>query len=634
MYKSFLFIVFLFFTLELYSQVNENTFNILFINSYHSGFSWSDQIESGFLNEISSSNLDIEISYERMDSKRFSLESISLDFVKRLESKYHKRFFDIVVTSDDNAFNFANKYRSQLFPDLPIVFCGVNNINSPLLIKPDRLTGVIEYVDIEALVRLILYVHNNVKHLALIADSTNSGLIHIENTKNLLSDKFSYITYSEHKEWTLDELSSELLLLPDSTVIIDLAFHRDRNGNIISFEDELEFLNNKTTFPAYTLWDSRLGYGVLGGVMTTGNTQGVELGKIVVQLLKGKPIKSFPVKTKIDLPVYFDYLQLRRFNIKESSLPQNAQVVNYPDTFWFKYKKYLLGLILFISFQSTLILLMIFNILKKRTVQNKLNFLNLELESRIDLRTNELSESLKDLKETQFQLVESKKMAALAGMVTGIAHQMNTPLGICITAASIIQDETRHLSHLLKLVESTELLERNLKSISSVVDDFRKVSVDLNVESKEELNLLRYIEDIVSIKKENNVKVSVDCPNNIKLLTYPGSILRIIYIFMENSILHGFKNNSVNTPEIIINVEKKEGVIVLKYSDNGIGLRGVDAERIFDPFYTSTLGKGRSGLGLNIAYNEVVNRLKGKIYIDQSCNTGLGLCIELTNKPL
>jgi len=276
---------------------------------------------------------------------------------------------------------------------------------------------------------------------------------------------------------------------------------------------------------------------------------------------------------------------------------------------------------------------MVFNILKKKLIQKKLRSLNQELELRIDIRTNELSESLSELKQTQTQLVESKKMAALAGIVTGIAHTMNTPLGICITAASIIQDETRHLSHLINLVESTKLLEKNLSSISALVSNFRKVAVDLNIENKEEVDLLTCIRDIVSSKKKDGVEVIIRCPESIKLITYPGSILRIIYIFMENSILHAFKGDSLR-PQIIISAEVGHDSIFLKYKDNGIGISHVDEDKIFDPFYTTELGQGQSGLGLHIAYNEVVNRLKGRIYIDKGVESGFGLCIELSKKLL
>lgn len=627
MFKKVLFSALLLLCNLLTIYTEESPYNILFINSYHSGFTWSDHIEQGVVDEFNNTHLHVNISFERMDSKRYSVEQVREDFIKRLEGKYPRDYFDLVLTSDDNAMNFAYEYRPQLFPDTPIIFSGVNNSDSPLLIEPEMMTGIIEYIDIEALIELIFKVHPKVEHLAIVTDSTNSGFIHLENTKRILDNKYSHIEYSEHKNWTLEELKKSLILLPGNTVIIELAFHLDKNGKNLSFVDERNFLKNDTIFPAYSLWDNRLNYGILGGVMTTGEVHGREAASLAIKLLTGEEVSEIPVLTDIELPIYYDYVEMKRFGISENQLPDKAIVINYPDTLWFRYREYLIGILIFIVFQSVIIILMVVNIQKRRVAERNLRVLNADLEHQVEKRTEELSHSLKELKETQNQLIETKKMSALAGMVSGIAHKLNTPLGICVTASSVIKDEIKGV-HDSPLVDTVALLESNIKLVTTVIEDFRKVAVELNVEKIKSFNLLEHLENIVSSRKLGEVVVMIHCPGDIVLETYPGSIMRVLTILIDNSLVHGFTDVGIE-PRIDIDVNELDKRVIILYRDNGKGINELDADKIFDPFYTTTFGKGQSGLGLNIAYNEVVHRLNGKIYVDDTTVQGLGVKIEI-----
>lgn len=596
------------------------SYNVLFINSYHSGFPWSDHIEQGVIDEFKKTDLHINISFERMDSKRYTVKNIQDHFISGLESKYPMDYFDLVITSDDNALTFAYEVRDRLFPGIPIVFCGVNNNNSSLLTEPEMMTGIIEYVDIEALVELILTVHPKLEHLAIITDSTNSGIIHLENTKGILDTKFSHINYSVYKEWTLDELQKSLILLPGNSVIIELAFHLDRVGNNLSFIDERKFFQEDTIFPAYSLWDNRLNYGILGGVMTTGELHGREAARLAIKILQGERVSDIPVITEIDLPIYYDYREMRRLGISENQLPDNVIVINYPDTLWFQYRESLILILVVISFQSVIIFVLVLRIFKRRVIQKKLKWENVDLDEQVNKRT-------KELKETQKQLKETKKMSALSGMVSGVAYRLNNPLDVCVTSTSIIRKEIDKLYD-SPMKDTVQILEGNINLVTSVLADFREVAEELRIEKIKSLNLLEYLKGIVTDTKLEEVVVTIDCPEDILLKTYPGSIKRVLQILIDNSLIHGFTGMySGSRIDIIVTI--KNSMVVILYRDNGKGIGELDAEKIFDPYYITSLGKGLSGLGLNIAYNEVIHRLSGKIYVDRDTKQGLGIKIEI-----
>lgn len=621
-----LFLVFII-NINLHLFAGDQNYNILFINSYHTGFTWSDEIEQAFIHEIEESGLDINIFFERMDSKRFTLEQITPVIYNNLKDKYTPDYFDLIVTSDDNAMEFIYRYREELFPGIPIVFCGVNNEDSPILDSPQLMTGIMEFVDIEALLELIIAVHPKLKHLALISDSTNSGNIHMENTKKIITELYPKLSYSEHQNWTLDELSRNLKLLPPNTVIIELAFHLDKEGHLLSFSDERDFLKYETHFPAYSLWDSRLNYGILGGIMSTGEVQGVEAARLALVLLSGSKIDELPIKKEIDLPIYYDYSEMERFGVVESQIPDDAIVINYPDTFWFRYREYLIAIILFILFLGFLIVLLISNIIKRRQSEKTLSSINSALERSLEERTTAITTALKDLRETQHQLVESRKMSALTGMVTGIANRIQNPLDVCHTASTLVKDsllESKNYS----LVETVELIETNVHQINHIVEDFKSVAVELDIEERGEINLKEFLEELLSHFKWGQIRVEINCDEHILLNTFSNSLQRVLSILLDNSIVHGFSDYSID-PKITLGVIKNERSISINVQDNGRGLSTLNRDKVFDPDYTPTLVKGRAGLGLNIAYNEVVHRFLGKIHVDKDYINGLGIIIEI-----
>ncbi len=255
---------------------------------------------------------------------------------------------------------------------------------------------------------------------------------------------------------------------------------------------------------------------------------------------------------------------------------------------------------------------------------------NIKRNNELEKANSELEVSINHLKQTQEQLIESEKMASLGGLVAGVAHEINTPIGIGLTGITHFVEISNHLKELYNKDEMSQndfeeflktsqelasLINTNLNRAANLVKSFKQVAVDQTSEEKRKFDLKEYINEILSsihsITKKTKLDIVVSCENNIKINSYPGSLSQILTNLIMNSIIHAYKKDEKGT--LNINVTKKDDEIELIYKDDGKGIPPENLNKIFDPFFTTNRENGGSGLGLNIIYNIVTTKLNGRI---------------------
>ncbi|WP_024954059.1 GAF domain-containing sensor histidine kinase [Sulfurospirillum arcachonense] len=269
-----------------------------------------------------------------------------------------------------------------------------------------------------------------------------------------------------------------------------------------------------------------------------------------------------------------------------------------------------------------------------------------QLEELVQQRTMKLNESLEKLQNTQNSLIEAEKMSALGRLVAGVAHEINTPIGLGITSMSHFIGQTKRLNNLHKtnqmkkssfeeyLNESTILANitfENLKRAAELIRSFKQISVDqINLE-KREFFLRAYVEEtflsFFNKIKKTKIKVELNCDENIEIQTYPGALSQIITNLVMNSLIHGYNEDSEGTIRLDFTVEN--ATLHLVYKDDGKGISDVNIKKIFDPFFTTKRGKGGTGLGLNVIYNIIVQQLKGTIECISKEGEGVEFIIEI-----
>ncbi|MCK4662584.1 MAG: GAF domain-containing protein [Bacteroidales bacterium] len=257
----------------------------------------------------------------------------------------------------------------------------------------------------------------------------------------------------------------------------------------------------------------------------------------------------------------------------------------------------------------------------------------------------ELQSILDNLQQTQQQLVESKKMASLGSLVAGIAHEINTPVGVGIAASSTLVKKSKQIIELFEKKKMTiadlknyvdsikmasELILTNLQRTGELVKSFKQVSVDQSSENQRQFNLKSYLEDIIRSLHpkltQKPVEVEINCPENIELNSYPGDFAQIITNMVINSLTHAFDVKSEGIITISAKTHSKN--LILEYQDNGKGISPENLHRIFDPFFTTSMHEG-TGLGLNIVYNLVTQKLKGIISCKSEINKGVLFIITI-----
>jgi len=264
--------------------------------------------------------------------------------------------------------------------------------------------------------------------------------------------------------------------------------------------------------------------------------------------------------------------------------------------------------------------------------------LNLSLEEKVKQRTmalkeanSELIQTLEKLHQFQRQIVQNEKMASLGDMVAGVAHEINTPIGLGVTASTMMLDrlsdmrkayeeQTLKASSLIKFMDEGEenlnIIYRNLNRAAELISSFKQVAVDQSSENNRVFSFAKLMDEILmsmrpKLKKVKH-KINVNCADNLIVESKAGPINQIINNLIMNSIIHGFED--VDEGQIDIHIEFVDDTKVsIEFKDNGKGIPENFLKRIFDPFVTTKRGQGGSGLGMHLVYNLVTQALNGSI---------------------
>lgn len=267
-----------------------------------------------------------------------------------------------------------------------------------------------------------------------------------------------------------------------------------------------------------------------------------------------------------------------------------------------------------------------------------------KFQEELEESNTELEVSVENLKKTQTKLVESEKMASLGSLVAGIAHEINTPIGIGLTGITHFLDITKELE---KKYESDRMsqeefedylktsktlatqINSNLDRTANLVRSFKQVAVDQTSEQKREFNLKKYIEDTIlsinNIIKKTDLKIEINIEEDINITSYPGAYSQIITNLIINSIQHGYKQKIKGV--ITLDISMKNNYISIIYKDDGKGISKENLKQIFNPFFTTNRTHGGTGLGLNIIYNIVTSNLNGTIECESK--EGFGVMFKI-----
>jgi two-component system, NtrC family, sensor kinase len=262
------------------------------------------------------------------------------------------------------------------------------------------------------------------------------------------------------------------------------------------------------------------------------------------------------------------------------------------------------------------------------------------LERAVHERTERLEQQNAALKDAQSELVRQEKLASLGRLVAGVAHEINTPLGICVTATSHLVQELKLTRQDLDAGELTEeslatffdvvdqslrIMTTNTQRAAALVRSFKQVAVDQSSDDLRTFNLNAYLNEVLlSLQpklKGRPLKVEIECPPELVLDSFPGAVSQIVTNMVVNSLVHGYEREDKGT--ITLRVAQEGDMVSFDYADDGAGMDEDTLSKLFEPFFTTKRGNGGSGLGAHILYNLATGALGGSVRAESAPGKGL-----------
>jgi len=309
---------------------------ILVLHSYHAGQRWTESVMQGMREVFPREEASVLLHVEYLDTKRNPDSTYFAAFKALLRRKLEGLSFDLLLVSDNEALDLALHYRDELYPQLPIVFCGINNFTPAMLSGRAGITGVVEEPSYRETLELALRFHPRTREVIVIGrdDTLTEQLILEDQTQALhalegrVRSRFWINLPAEELQARLPELQAGQIVMLATTV-------RNRAGQVLSYGESCRLVRTACSVPLYGGWDFFLGQGIVGGRLVSGLRQGRLAAEMAQEILSGADPATLPVvDTDANNAYLFDYTELRRFAISESALPQGAQVINRPSSFY------------------------------------------------------------------------------------------------------------------------------------------------------------------------------------------------------------------------------------------------------------------------------------------------------------
>jgi PAS domain S-box-containing protein len=345
---------------------------VLVIHSYSEEYGWSETMNRTIKEELHGRLDGIEIHVEYLDAKRYDIARVGPPFVELLAAKYRPGEFDLVAVTDNPAFELVLEHRARLFGEVPIVFAGVNDYNPGMHRGHRDITGVAEEADIRGTLETAMMLHPDATHLVTVSDTTITGRINQAEVDRIVSDVDTGLRLVRLAGLSRGELGRRLGEIPPTSIVLNLSLFRTADGTVFSAESGGRFIVEHTDSPVYTAWDAGLGTGIVGGLLVSARGQAQEQAALIARVLEGEAANSIPVVVESPNRLTFDYRALDSHGIRMSELPPDSTILNEPETMWYRYRPYIIAVVVGFAVLSGLVTFLLTNIMRRRVAERRL----------------------------------------------------------------------------------------------------------------------------------------------------------------------------------------------------------------------------------------------------------------------
>lgn len=370
--KNLYFLVFIILVLtvsEVYPAVQQKK-NVLYINSYHHGYQWSDEILKGIRDVLQASKYKVDLQIEYMDTKKYLYEPVNNSLFTLYKEKFVNEDFDVIIVSDNHAFNFFIEHRKALFEGIPLVFCGMNNYESAD-VSSGNLTGIVESFDLTNTLNVARKLHPEKTKMVVVGDQSLTGRSIEQQVYTMLKEYDAPLEVEFWFKLSLDETKHKVERLPNDTFLFFSPWYQTVKGKFYTAEEVMEDIYDHSSVPIYTTWEFLLGHGAVGGSLLSGLHHGKIAAEMTLRILDGESADSIPVIVEPAGTYKFDYEVMQKLEIDQSLLPENSIIINSPKAFYEMPKEVFWTIV--VSFLLLLIAMvfLVFTMVERRKVQAK-----------------------------------------------------------------------------------------------------------------------------------------------------------------------------------------------------------------------------------------------------------------------
>ena len=356
-------------------SAQEDVLQVLILNSYHPTYGWAEEVVQGIYDELLSSDYLMDIHVEFMDTKRYPVEDIQEELINLYSKKYDPSNIDLIFITDDNALKFMFMYYDEFFQYAPIVFCGIGFPEEYDFTDLSNITGFQEDSEFLENFRLIETVQPDVENLFLVAGTSPTALGVVDSFRSDLEEYTGKLVFHEITGLTIDETIQKIQEVPENSAIIVVPFSRDGNGEFMNWDSFLKIIGESTNQPIYSAFSFQVGDYVLGGNVIDGYFHGKKAAVRGLEILNGKSPSEFPIEKDGGHYIVFNYDEIQEHGLNRGNLPDEARIVNEPQTIWYRYtvEIFIVGLLMLGLSVFSILLLM--NIRRRKEAEKRLRFL-------------------------------------------------------------------------------------------------------------------------------------------------------------------------------------------------------------------------------------------------------------------
>ena len=576
----------------------------------------SNAVLDGIQVTLRAASPDIDLSVDYIVPNTLEQPGFEAAQTEWYRARYQDRMFDAILVFGLRAFEGLLRVRNQIWPDVPVVFCGVDSATYRQVGPQPNMTGTLSASDLRENLRIIRRLLPGTRRIALIGGASPGDRGFNAGAAEIIQEAKPPIEKIDLTRLPVDELKRRVAALPDGTVALVFSYQFDPEGQPVYVRDLVSALHAVSRVPIFEEHDFSMGAGNVGGLLTHYRQVGVEGARQALQILRGRKASEIPVIKPLVASLQFDWRELERWKIPLDRVPDTAEILYQPFSVWSRYGWWIAGGLAVLSLESLLIVVLLF--LRSKAKQREAGRKQAELE------TQAIREEISHL----------NRIASMGELTASLAHELNQPLaGILANAAAAINFLDRSPSDLDEVAAALDDIREDDQRAAEIIRRMRRMLkkdkaqmalVDLNAVTRDAVTLLR--------TDANLRKVSLELDLAAQSPMVHGDAVQLQQVVM-NLVLNAMEAmpeaaTGSRLRRVIVRTSVPDAV-ELAVMDTGIGIPAEHLSRVFEPFF-STRAHGL-GMGLSIS-RAIVSAHGGRIWAE-SRGPGRGSVFRVTLTP-